>query len=205
MTDKGPRIRKIPEGDSHERLTCPECDHIHYENPHVVNVTVPVYKDPVTGEDMFLLARRDIEPRKGYWTLPGGYMENGETPQGGAHRETEEEAGAEVRVGALLVIYQPPLKNEVVMIFRGEMDSPNFKAGVESQEVKLFKWSDIPWKELAFPLVYEGLKAYQEFKGKTEFQPKMIESKPWQRPPASNTNTPTDKPKPPQPPAGPKF
>lgn len=197
MTDKGPRIRKVPEGDTHERLTCPECDHIHYENPHIVNVTVAVYKDPQSGEDLFLLARRDIEPRKGFWTLPGGYMENGESPQGGAHREAEEEAGADVRIGALLAIYQPPRKDEVIMIFRGELDNPDFKAGIESQDVKFFKWNEIPWKELAFPLVYEGLMAYKEFKGRNDFQPKMIEGRPWTKPTANN-NTP-------KPPSGPKL
>ena len=174
MTDKGPRIKKIPPGDTRERLVCPECDHIEYKNPKIVNIVIPVYKDPQTGEDLFLLVRRNIEPRKGYWTFPGGYMENGETPQEGGQRETKEEAGADVRVGALLVIYQPPGKNEVIMIHRGEMDSSTYKAGIESQEAKLFRKSELPWKQFAFPLVYDGFMAYEEFKGKKDFQPKMI-------------------------------
>src|SRR5437879_1118934 len=135
MTDKGPRIKMIPPGDQHERTVCPECDYIAYENPKIINVTVPVYHDKATGEDMFLLARRAINPRKGYWTLPGGFMENGETVQEGARRETSEEAGADVKVGALLAIFTPAEKDEVIMIFRGTMDKPIADPGIESLEV----------------------------------------------------------------------
>ena len=176
MTDKGPRVKKIPPGDSHERLVCPECDHIEYENPKIVNVVVTVYKDE------FLLCRRGIEPRKGYWTLPGGYMENGESPQEGALREAFEEAGAKAKIGPLLAIYQPPSKNEVIMIFRGDLPTREAEAGMESLEVKFFKWDDIPWKELAFPFVGEALLLHQKTKDKKDFQPVLIEGKSYNTP-----------------------
>ena len=178
MTDncKGPRVKKIPPGDTHERLVCPECDYVEYKNPVIVNVVVAVYGDE------FLLCRRDIEPRKGYWTLPGGYMEIGESPQDGAAREAKEEAGADVKVGALIALYQPPKKNEVIMIFRGELPSRDAAPGIESAETKLFKWEDIPWKELAFPFIPEALMAYKKTKDKTDFQPAIIEGKPFVKP-----------------------
>jgi ADP-ribose pyrophosphatase YjhB (NUDIX family) len=168
MTDKGPRIKIIPPGDSRERLSCPECDYVSYDNPKIVNAVVAVYKD------QFLLCRRAIEPGKGLWTLPGGYMENGETLQEGASRETREEAGASINVGPLLAIYQTPSKKEVIMIYRAEMTSPDILAGIESLEVKLFKWNDIPWKDLAFPMVEKGLTIYQKTKHLKNFQPEYI-------------------------------
>jgi ADP-ribose pyrophosphatase YjhB (NUDIX family) len=185
--DKGPRIKKIPEGDTRERLVCPECDHIDYENPKIINVVVATYN----GE--FLLARRAIEPRKGYWTLPGGYMENGETPQQGALREAFEEAGAKGKPGPLIMIYQPPKKNEVIMIFRSELTSREAAAGTESQEVKFFKWEDIPWKELAFPFIKDALETYQATKDKTDFQPVFVEGKypPRPQPPKAAPPSPT--------------
>jgi ADP-ribose pyrophosphatase YjhB (NUDIX family) len=176
MTDKGPRIKKIPDGDTRERTVCPECDYIEYKNPLVVNVIVAVYGDE------FLLCRRAIDPRKGFWTLPGGYMENGESPQDGAAREAKEEAGVNIKTGALIALYQPQKKNEVMMIFRGELPSREAVAGVESLEVKFFKWDDIPWKELAFPFIPEALLAYKNTKDKTEFQPVLIEGKPYIKP-----------------------
>jgi len=178
MTDKGPRIKKIPPGDSHERMTCPECDHVDYNNPTVVNIVVATYKDK------FLFCRRAIEPSKGRWTLPGGYMESGESLQEGAAREAQEEAGVNVKIGPLLAIYQPPAKDKVIMIFRGELPSYDAKAGVESQEVKFFKWDEIPWKDVAFPYIWDALNIYQKTKDKTDFQPVMIEGKPFIKPPA---------------------
>lgn len=174
---KGPRIKKIPDGDSKERLVCPECDHIEYQNPKIVNVVVATYGDK------FLFCKRNISPRKGYWTLPGGYMELGETLREGAAREAVEESGATVKPDALLAIYQPPSKSEVIMIFRGEMTSAEMKAGIESQEVKLFTWDEIPWNELAFPFLKDALMAYKNAKGKTDFAPVIIEPKPGGKPP----------------------
>jgi ADP-ribose pyrophosphatase YjhB (NUDIX family) len=184
--DKGPRIKKIPDGDTRERLTCPECDHIAYENPKVVNVLI------ATFEGEILLARRDIDPRKGYWTLPGGYMENGETPNEGALREAFEEAGAKGKPGPLVAICQPPKKNEVIMVFRTELSAREAEAKTETQEVKFFKWEDIPWKELAFPFVGEALHAWNKTKDKTEFQPEFIISHwpPKVAPPPANGNGP---------------
>jgi ADP-ribose pyrophosphatase YjhB (NUDIX family) len=182
MRDKGPRIKKIPPGDSRERLVCPECDFVEYHNPKVVNVVVPVFRE-ADGTEKFLLCRRAIDPSKGYWTLPGGYMETGESLQGGAARETAEEAGAAINVGALLAIFQPPSKHEIIMIFRGEMTAPTINPGPESFEAKLFKWEDIPWNELAFPFVKDALLAYQQTKNLQDFQPAMIEGVKYTPPP----------------------
>lgn len=185
MHNKGPRERKTPPGDQHERTVCPECDYIDYDNPKIINIAVAVYKDPETGEDMFLFARRGIQPRLGKWTLPGGFMEKGETIQEGAMRETSEEAGADVKIGALILVFTPAEKNEVIMVFRGTMDKPIADPGIESQEVQFFKWKDIPWGELAFPFIREALVAYQETKDKTDFQPKMLVGAPFRKNDAS--------------------
>lgn len=186
MDGKGPRIKRIPPGDQHERLVCPECAFVAYENPKLVNVAVPVHDGKI------LLCRRGIAPRKGYWTLPGGFMEIGETVQEGALRETQEEAHAEIIVGALLGIYHTPAKNHVMLVFRAEMPKPEADPGPESLEVRLFDWKDIPWNELAFPMVAEALKKYDETKHLTVFQPDIKVMPPIGTPPAP----PSDAPKP---------
>ena len=124
-------------------------------------------------------------------------MESGETPQQGAAREALEEAGVKVKIGPLLAMYQPPSKNKVIMIFHGELPSREADPGTESQEVEFFKWEDIPWKELAFPYIKDALDVYQKTKGKTNFQPEMIESKFYFDPKQPLPKC--DKPKPPQP------
>lgn len=178
MQDKGTRIKKIPEGDTRERDVCSDCGHIDYKNPVIVNTVVAAYGDE------FLLCKRGNEPRKGYWTIPGGYMENGESPQDGAKREAHEEAGADIKIGPLLAMYQPPRKDEVIMIFRGELSSKEVvTTGLETLDVKFFKWEDIPWKELAFPFVKDALELYRKTRGKTDFQPVLIQAKPPQQPP----------------------
>ncbi len=171
--DKGPRVRKIPPGDTHERLVCPECDFIAYENPKIVNVVVATHINKNTGEEEFLLCKRAIEP-VGKWTIPGGYMENGESLKKGTLREAFEEATARPKIGELIAIYQPPSKHEVIMIFRGTLRKRKAAPGIESQAVGFFKWDDIPWKELAFPFVEDALKAYKKHKGKKDFQPEII-------------------------------
>ena len=191
MSDKGKRIKKIPAGDTHERNVCADCDHVEYNNPTIVNIVVATYKNEI------LFCKRAIEPRIGCWTLPGGYMESGETPQQGAAREALEEAGVKVKIGPLLAMYQPPSKNKVIMIFHGELPSREADPGTESQEVEFFKWEDIPWKELAFPYIKDALDVYQKTKGKTNFQPEMIESKFYFDPKQPLPKC--DKPKPPQP------
>ncbi len=182
---KGPRVKKIPPGDTHERLVCPECDFIAYENPKIVNIVVATYKNKKSGEDEFLLCKRAISP-VGKWTLPGGYMENGETLRKGALREAFEEATTRPKVGALIAIYQPPSKHEVIMIFRGTLRSRKAAPGIESQDVKFFKWDDIPWKDLAFPFVKDALNAYRKTENKTDFQPEIIIGKKAYKPQSAN-------------------
>ena len=145
---------KVPEGDDRPRFICPECASIHYQNPKMVVGCIPVW------EDRILLCRRAIEPRYGLWTLPAGFMENGETSQEGAARETLEEANARVAVGPLYSLFNLPHIDQVYMLFRGRLLDLDFHPGEESLEVRLFGESEIPWDALAFPVVTETLGLY---------------------------------------------
>jgi ADP-ribose pyrophosphatase YjhB (NUDIX family) len=162
---KGPRIRAIPEGDDRERLTCPDCGYIEYENPKLVAGAV------VSVDGRILLCRRAIEPRTGFWTIPAGYMELNETPDEGAKREAWEEATAKIAIDALLAVYSVPRISQVQMIYRATLAEPGFSAGPESQEVALFDWDDIPWDELAFPSVRWALDEYKARIGQSGFAP----------------------------------
>lgn len=146
---------RVPTGDSLARDICDRCGFIHYDNPKIVVGSV------VTHENRFLLCRRAIEPRKGYWTLPAGFMEHGETTEEGARREAREEANADIRIRDLLAIYNIPRIAQVQMMYRAELASPEFSAGPESLEVALFTWEEIPWEQLAFPSAYWALKQFQ--------------------------------------------
>ncbi|MEN8179989.1 MAG: NUDIX hydrolase [Pseudomonadota bacterium] len=145
---------KVPDGDNRPRFICRECDSIHYQNPKVVVGCIPVW------EDRILLCRRAIEPRYGLWTLPAGFMENGETTQEGAARETMEEANARVEVGNLYSLFNLPRIDQVYMLFRSQLLDLDFGPGDESLEVMLFREEEIPWKEIAFPVVEETLKLF---------------------------------------------
>ena len=151
-----PLVLRIPEGDDKPRYCCNDCDSIFYQNPKNVVGTLPVYGDQV------LLCKRAIQPRLGKWTLPAGYMENGESSLSGAIRETMEEAGALVTVNddSLYTLFNLPSINQVYMFFRAELTSLDFNAGIESEEVALFKESEIPWPEIAFPVVKSTLEHY---------------------------------------------
>lgn len=151
----GPSVKAVPDGDTFERLVCPDCGYIEYENPKVIVGAV------VTRGDKFLLCRRAIEPRKGYWTMPAGYMEMHETIADGAKREVWEEACAEVRIDGLIGVYEIRHLSQVYMVFRAEMLNDQFAAGEESEEVGLFKWDEIPWDDLAFPSVRWALDGYR--------------------------------------------
>lgn len=144
-------IIKIPADDSRERFVCESCGSIHYQNPRNVVGSIPIYGDQV------LLCRRAIEPRYGYWTLPAGFMELGESTSHGAARETLEEAGAVVEVGPLYSLLNVPHAEQVHMFYLAKMHAPEFFAGEESLEVALFHEQEIPWKELAFPTVKQTL------------------------------------------------
>ncbi len=158
-------VRKVPDGDNRERLTCPDCGFINYENPKIVVGAV------VTWEDKILLARRAIHPRKGYWTLPAGFMEMHETTEDGAKREAWEEACARIEIDALLAVYNIPRIGQVQMMYRAKLLSPDVAAGEESAEVGLFTWDEIPWQELAFPSVLWALQHWQESRHLPKFSP----------------------------------
>lgn len=146
----------IPLGDNKERHVCQVCDTIHYENPRVITGTLPVFEDSV------LLCKRAIEPRRGLWTLPAGFMENGESTEQGAIRETLEEANAQVSIDGLYCLFDLPQFNQVYTFYRAQLLDLKYYAGDESLEVALFKTDDIPWQQLAFSVVSETLKLYME-------------------------------------------
>lgn len=143
--------RRVPEGDDHVRSVCDHCGFVAYENPKIVAGSV------VREGDRILLCRRAIEPRKGYWTLPAGYLELNESPAEGAAREAFEEAQARLTIGPLLAVYSVPRISQVQLIFRSSFAVPGFGAGPESLEVRLFAPDDIPYGELAFPTVHWAL------------------------------------------------
>ncbi len=150
----GELVYEIPAGDNRHRFICPSCNSIFYQNPRIVAGTLPLWQDQV------LLCRRAIEPRRGYWTLPGGFMENGESTEEAALRETREEALAEVKLRSLLSMITVPHIDQVHIFFVADLEQPQFGAGEESLEVALFAEADIPWNELAFPSVSQTLKRW---------------------------------------------
>ena len=145
---------RIPEGDNRERFICDDCQTIHYQNPKIVAGCIPEW------EGRILLCKRAIEPRYGLWTLPAGFMENGETTEQAAMRETWEEAGARVEISALYSVFSIPHINQVYMLFRGELTNGIYQPGHESLECELFVERNIPWEQVAFPVVKETLKRY---------------------------------------------
>ncbi|MBN8891314.1 MAG: NUDIX hydrolase [Rhodospirillales bacterium 70-18] len=150
-------VRQIPEGDNRERMICADCGHIDYQNPKIVVGAVVAHAGRV------LLCRRAIEPRRGYWTLPAGYMELGETVQDGALREAWEEAEARIALDGVLALYSISRIGQVQVIFRARFaDTPAFAPGPESLDVALFAWEDIPWDDLAFPTVRWSLRAWRD-------------------------------------------
>lgn len=150
----GQRVRlAIPEGDDRPRYLCDDCGTIHYQNPRIVAGTLPVRDGRV------LLCRRAIAPRKGYWTLPAGFMENAETTLEAAARETWEEACARVAIHDLYTLINLPHINQVYMIFLADLQG-GFAAGPESLEVAMFAEEEIPWGDLAFPTIERTLRHY---------------------------------------------
>jgi len=150
-------VRQIPDGDNRERMMCPDCGHIAYENPKVVVGAV------VMEGSRVLLCRRAIEPRRGFWTLPAGYLELGETVEEGAAREAQEEANAMIELDGLLAVYSVARIGQVQLIYRARFAGPPaFSPGPESLDVRLFDWEDIPWAEIAFPTVHWALNAWRQ-------------------------------------------
>lgn len=145
---------EVPAGDNRPRHVCRACGAIHYENPRVVVGCVPEH------EGRILLCRRAIEPRHGYWTVPAGFMELGETLGEAALRETWEEAEARVELGALFAVVDVVHARQVHVFFRGTLAEPRFGAGEETLESRLVHPDDIPWAEIAFPSVTIALEQY---------------------------------------------
>ena len=162
----GPSIRTVPDGDTVERLVCPDCGFINYENPKVVVGSVACW------DRRILMCRRAIPPRKGFWTLPAGYLELHETAAEGARREAWEEARATLAIRGLLAVYSIPRISQVQLIYLADLTSPEVTAGPESAEVALFMWDDIPWRDLAFPSVGWALGHYDEVKALDTFSPR---------------------------------
>jgi len=145
---------RIPDGDTLPRFVCDHCTTIHYQNPKMVVGCLPEWQDKI------LLCRRAIEPRYGLWTLPAGFLENGETAPAGAIRETLEEANARVEIGDLYSFISLPHISQIYVLFRATLLDLDFSAGVESLEVRLFAEDEIPWNSLAFRTIHRTLEHY---------------------------------------------
>jgi ADP-ribose pyrophosphatase YjhB (NUDIX family) len=154
---RGPSVLTIPEGDDRERMTCPDCGFVLYDNPKIVVGAVCRWQDEI------LLCRRAINPRRGFWTLPAGYLELNETTPEGAIREAWEEARAAIEIEGLLAVYHIKRLSQVQLIYRARLAGPAMEAGPESLEIGLFGWDRIPWKDLAFPSVHWALGHYREW------------------------------------------
>ena len=150
--------QRVPEGDHLARYVCDACGAIHYQNPRLVVGCVPEHAG------LILLCRRAIEPRRGYWTVPAGFMENGETLQQAAARESREEALADVSVGSLLTVVHVLHAEQVHVFFRATLEVARYAAGPESLEVALVAPADIPWADIAFPSTDFTLRRYLEDK-----------------------------------------
>jgi len=151
-----PVVLKQPPGDNRLRYVCDSCQTVHYQNPKIVCGCLPIWGEQV------LLCRRAIEPRHGYWTLPAGFMENGETTAEAAARETLEEACARVEPGELYALFNIRHINQVYMMFRAPLIDGQHAAGEESLETRLFHEHEIPWDQLAFPSITRTLRYYFE-------------------------------------------
>jgi ADP-ribose pyrophosphatase YjhB (NUDIX family) len=150
-------VVRVPEGEHLPRHVCPACHAVHYENPKLVVGCIP---EDASGK--ILLCRRAIEPRLGYWTFPAGFMENNETLQQAAARESYEEALADVEVGSLLAVVHILHAQQVHVFFRAKLRSPQFGVGIESLESKMVEERDVPWGEIAFPSTEFALRRFFE-------------------------------------------
>ncbi|MEL6324944.1 MAG: NUDIX hydrolase, partial [Pseudomonadota bacterium] len=146
---------KIPNNDDRERQICDRCGFIDYVNPKIVAGSV------VLSGEKILLCRRAIEPRRGFWTLPAGFLEEGESVEDGAAREAFEEANARIEIDRLLAVYSVPRISQIQIMYRARLIS-EISPGPESEEVGLFAWSDIPWQSLAFPTVIWALTHFSQ-------------------------------------------
>ena len=155
---------KIPDGDDRIRRVCTHCQFVDYINSRIIAAAV------ATKGPKILLCKRAIAPRKGFWTLPAGFMEEGETVEEAAMREAREEANADIRIDRMLAVYSVPRISQVQIMFRAELVS-DISPGPESLEVGLFEWKDIPWSNLAFPTVVWGLTHFAQTREQDAFAP----------------------------------
>lgn len=164
--ERSPNFEKrVPEGDNRLRLVCEDCGFIHYDNPRIVVGAVAEY------EGSLLLGRRAIPPRLGFWNVPAGFLEIGESPEEGARREVLEETGAQIEILDLLGVYSVDRIGQVHLIYRASLDSPRLEAGPESQEVGLFRPDEIPFDELAFSTNVWALRHYEQSRGRRPLAP----------------------------------
>ncbi len=147
---------QVPPMDNRERFVCQSCGYVHYENPNMVVGCIPVW------EDRILLCRRAINPRRGLWTLPAGFMELGESAPQGACRETMEEANVQVEIDALFALFSLPYLDQVYLMYRASMLNEQCSPGLESSQVALFQQDQIPWEQIAFASIYYTLKLFFE-------------------------------------------
>lgn len=158
-----PTQYRVPADDNRERAVCSACHEIHYENPLNVVGTVPIWRDQV------LLCRRNIEPRHGFWTLPAGYMELGESTAEGAARETVEEAGAQFELGALFTVLNVVRAGQLHLFYLAQLSDTVFAPGPETIEAQLFSEAAIPWEQIAFRTVRETLQRYFDDRRRGQF------------------------------------
>ena len=158
-------FRQIPEGEDRERDVCATCGFINYVNPRIVVGIVSFWGEQV------LLCRRAIHPRKGFWTLPAGFMEEGETVEAAALREAREEACITPEIDRILAVYSVPHISQVQIMFLGSLKDLSFAPGPESLDVQLFAFDSIPWDSLAFPSVHWALRQAYSVRGQSEFAP----------------------------------
>jgi ADP-ribose pyrophosphatase YjhB (NUDIX family) len=155
---------EIPTDDNRPRHVCASCDVIYYQNPKIVAGCLPIWENKV------LLCKRAIEPRRGFWTLPAGYMELGETTSEAAIRETLEEANARVELRGLFALFNLPHVSQVYMMYRSNLLDLDFSPGSESLEVELVKEEDIPWDDLAFTTIRHTLRFYFEDRQRGDYE-----------------------------------
>jgi ADP-ribose pyrophosphatase YjhB (NUDIX family) len=160
----GPVSQRVPSGETLLRDVCDTCHTVHYQNPKIVVGCIAEW------DGRSLLCRRAIEPRQGLWTFPAGFMEEGETLEQAATRETWEEAEADVELTALHGVFSLPHVSQVYVVYRGSMKKPDFRAGAESLEVQLCAQDALPWEETAFPVIREALERYVSDQQQGRFQ-----------------------------------
>ena len=157
-------VFRTPKGDNRPRYFCDSCGAVFYENPKIVAGCIPVWRDSI------LMCKRAIEPRYGLWTLPAGFMENGESTLEAAERETSEEACAEVKHSKLFALFNLPQINQVYMMFISELVSLDFSPGEETLECSLYEKQDVPWDSIAFPTITYSLRFFFEDRNNGAFK-----------------------------------